>query len=78
MKEHIFRWKRHEKEVESTLGEEDEDKIDETVANAAGSGDPSALLAAELEAEAADVDHVDFEAEVQPSHLETAWGERFV
>jgi hypothetical protein len=42
--------------VESTLGEEDEDKIDEAVANAAGSGDPSALLAAELEAEAAGVD----------------------
>ena len=49
-------------EMVSTSG--DEDEIDKAVENAVASGDPTALIAAELEAEAAGVGYVEFEAEV--------------
>jgi len=48
----------------STSGDEDGDMVDNAVANAVASGDATALIAAELEAEAAGVGYVEFEAEV--------------
>jgi pescadillo protein len=48
----------------STSDDEDDDEMDNAVANAVASGDPTALIAAELEAEAAGVDYVEFEAGV--------------
>jgi pescadillo protein len=53
-----------QEEMLSTSGDEDGDEIDNAVANAVASGDPTALIAAELEAEVAGVGYVDFEAEV--------------
>jgi pescadillo protein len=53
-----------EEDTESTSGEEDGEKMDDAVSNAVASGHPTALIAAELEAEAAGVDYVDFQAEV--------------
>jgi len=48
----------------STSSDEDRDEVDNAVANAVASGDAAALIAAELEAEAAGVGYVEFEAEV--------------
>lgn len=55
---------RQGEEAMSVSDDQDEDEINHGMASVVGSGDPTALLAAELEAEAAGVDYAKFEAEV--------------